>query len=111
MMNGYVFQINQEDNVATALDEIAAKSMVGLRGEFVEEQILAITDIPKGHKMAVRDIAKDEPILKYGVVIGKATKEIQKGEWVHLHCMASVYDTRSSHLDVHTGLPTDIEYK
>ena len=49
--------------------------------------------------------------MKYGVVIGSATKDIPAGGWVHLHCMKSLVDKRSSHLDVHTGAPNDIDYE
>ena len=48
--------------------------------------------------------------MKYGIPIGKATADIIKGQWVHLHCMKSNYDERSAHLDVITGAPKDIEY-
>ena len=33
------------------------------------------------------------------------------GSWVHLHVMRSVYDQRSSHLDVRTGAPKDTKYE
>ena len=49
--------------------------------------------------------------MKYGVVIGCATKEIKMGQWVHLHNMKSLYDARSSSLDVVTGAPTDTHYE
>ena len=49
-------------------------------------------DISAGHKIALVDIKKGEPIIKYGMVIGKATKDIKKGEWVHTHNMKSHLD-------------------
>lgn len=52
-----------------------------------------------------------EDIVKYGVVIGRATADIPAGSWVHLHVMRSVYDQRSSHLDVRTGAPKDTKYE
>ena len=70
-----------------------------------------MTEIPVGHKIALRDIAADERIVKYGVVIGKATKDIPAGSWVHLHVMCSIYDERSSHLDAVTGAPKDTRYE
>lgn len=42
-------------------------------------------DIPAGHKVAARFIAKGENIIKYGSPIGHATCDIQPGEWVHSH--------------------------
>ena len=41
--------------------------------------------IPAGHKFARRDIKSGEYIIKYGEIIGRATAEIKKGEWVHTH--------------------------
>jgi len=40
-----------------------------------------------GHKYAVRDIAKDEKIIKYGFPIGTATENIGCGKKVHTHNM------------------------
>ena len=47
-------------------------------------------NIPFGHKVALRRIAKDEPVIKYGEVIGKATADIGEGEWVHVHNLVSL---------------------
>ncbi len=103
------FQIGKYDNVATALTELA-KGEVHLRGDAQVPTIQAIEDISVGHKIALKDIRQGEDIIKYAVVIGRATTDIPKGTWVHLHCMHSCYDERSSHLDIHTGAPTDIAY-
>jgi altronate hydrolase len=43
------------------------------------------TDIPAGHKVAVRDIATGEAIYRYGNVIGFATETIHAGQHVHTH--------------------------
>lgn len=49
-------------------------------------------NIPAGHKYALRDIHKDEYIIKYGEIIGRATQDIGKGEWVHTHNVKSHLD-------------------
>ncbi len=41
--------------------------------------------IPFGHKIAARPIATGEPILKFGQIIGFASKPIAPGDWVHEH--------------------------
>lgn len=104
------FQIEEVDQVATALTELEP-GIISLLGDTQYENVTAIEKIPAGHKIALKDIAEGEYILKYGVVIGKATKPIKKGAWVHLHCMCSLHDERSSHLDVVTGQPKDIKYE
>ena len=66
------FQIDERDNVATALKKLepgAAK----LLGDSQEKEIQIKEEIPAGHKVALRDIASGENIIKYGVVIGRAT--------------------------------------
>ena len=104
------FQIDARDNVATALSPLVPGS-VTLRGDATGAAVTAVSEIPVGHKIALRDIAAGEDILKYGVVIGRATADIPAGSWVHLHVMRSNYDERSSHLDTTTGAPKDTRYE
>lgn len=44
---------------------------------------------PRGHKIALRNIAKGEPVVKYGFPIGRATQDIAEAEWVHYHNLAT----------------------
>ncbi len=104
------FQIDFSDNVATAL-ELICPGTVTLRGDAGMPEIEAVTEVPMGHKIALRDISEGENIVKYGVVIGRATHAIAKGSWVHLHNICSIYDERSSHLDAVTGAPKDTCYE
>ena len=41
--------------------------------------------VPLGHKVAMRDVGKGQPIVKYGRPIGKAVQAITKGAHVHTH--------------------------
>ena len=49
------------------------------------EGITALSDIPFGHKIALRDISAGEAVIKYGYPIGYALTDIKKGEHVHTH--------------------------
>ena len=104
------FQINKKDNVITALDDLVPGEVL-IYGETSHAEIEALSNVNAGHKIALRDIFAGEDIVKYGVVIGEAIQEIQKGEWVHLQNMKSKYDSRSSKLDIITGAPTDTVYE
>jgi len=73
------------DNVATALRDLAAGQSV----EVGRESVTLAADIPLGHKFALRPIAKDEAVIKYGQPIGRATAAIKPGEHVHVHNVAS----------------------
>jgi altronate hydrolase len=42
-------------------------------------------DVLPGHKMAAATIKQGETVIKYGHTIGKATRDIMPGEWVHEH--------------------------
>ena len=61
-------------------------------------------------RFCVDGVPAGAEVVKYGVRIGIATRDIRRGGWVHLHVMRSAYDERSSHLDAVTGAPRDIRY-
>ena len=50
-----------------------------------------IDPIAVGHKVAVRDIAAGEKVLKFGCPIGSATRPILAGQHVHVHNLRSDY--------------------
>jgi altronate dehydratase small subunit len=77
--------IDQKDNVATALRRLGKDEIikVWLGTHIVPVRI--IENIPTGHKIALSDLGPGESIIKYGEVIGLATKIILKGEHVHIH--------------------------
>lgn len=104
------FQIDKADNVATALTPLTV-GRVRLLGDGESEEATACEDIPQGHKLALRNMPEGEMVVKYGVVIGRMTKPVPAGSWVHLHVMCSNYDERSSHLNVETGAPEDTCYQ
>ena len=104
-MNARAFQINTNDNVASLLDN-AVTGVVQILGA-QPQSIPLLEKIDRGHKIALRDIASGEAIMKFGVRIGHATQPIKRGAWVHLHNLASDLDERSSTLDLHSGAPTD----
>lgn len=80
-----VFQIHSGDNVAVCLQKILAGDTVTCGNTKVTAQ----TEIPAGHKIALRKIPKGTQIVKYGFPIGHATEDIQAGSWVHTHNVQS----------------------
>ncbi len=55
-------------------------------------------DIPAGHKFALKDIKEGEYVVKYGEIIGRATRDIKKGEWVHTHNLKSHLDENAEYV-------------
>lgn len=53
-------------------------------------------NIPFGNKFALRDIAAGEKIIKYGVPIAVAAKDILQGTYVHTHNAKSMLDMKSN---------------
>jgi altronate hydrolase len=49
------------------------------------ESVTAQGPVPSGHKIATRAIPKDEPVRRYGQIIGFASRDIAPGEHVHTH--------------------------
>ncbi|MGC8890810.1 MAG: UxaA family hydrolase [bacterium] len=83
---------NQNDNVGVAVKDITKGEMV--TGVVIEDrsktvEIEAIDDIPIGHKIALSSIKSGELVIKYGVPIGVATRDISIGEHVHTHNLKS----------------------
>jgi altronate dehydratase small subunit len=77
--------IDEQDNVATALGRHEAGATIQVE---IEGQVLDVAlreSIPMGHKFALRNVERGEPIIKYGEAIGLATKKILKGEHTHVH--------------------------
>ena len=79
--------IDDHDNVATVFtDDVISESQIVIRDKRGKEKVLrAIGTIPYGHKIATQAITAGENIVKYGEVIGVASKNIMEGEYVHIH--------------------------
>lgn len=77
--------IDGKDNVAVAIEPIAKDDAATYVCEGREVSLPALEDIIIYHKLATRDIAKGEPVVKYGEHIGIASCDIKAGEHVHVH--------------------------
>lgn len=82
-------KIDALDNVAVAIEAISANEMATYKLDNELISIKALNDITIYHKLASRDIKKDEPIVKYGEHIGIAKVDIKQGEHVHTHNVLS----------------------
>jgi altronate dehydratase len=85
--NKKVIIMNPKDNCATALEHILKDSEIKINDKVIKLN----QEIPLGHKFALLDIKKGELIKKYGEIIGVATQDIKRGDWVHTHNIRSHY--------------------
>jgi galactarate dehydratase len=77
-MSPLTIRMNECDNVAIVANDGGLPAGAVLPGG------LALVDrVPQGHKVALADIAEDAPVLRYGIPIGYALKDIPAGSWVH----------------------------
>lgn len=72
-------KINIADNVAVALEDLPS----GLSIVLDDNDIVLNADIPRGHKFAIRNIAVNEDVIKYGYPIGHAVVPVSVGDWVN----------------------------
>ncbi|HEY5910636.1 MAG TPA: UxaA family hydrolase [Verrucomicrobiae bacterium] len=76
-----------DDDVGVAVTNLKKGSVAGaltLEGKPAGSVKLR-DNVPLGHKVAMRDVAKDKAVIKYGREVGKAVQPIAKGAHVHIH--------------------------
>ena len=76
------------DSVAVVVVEGLAAGAT-LTGLILDEDrtitLEALQDIPIGHKIALKDMAVGDTVIKYGVDIGKVVAPIKRGQHAHVH--------------------------
>ena len=76
------------DSVAVVVVE-GVKAGTTLTGLILDEDrtitVPCVQDIPIGHKVALKDLAAGDTVIKYGVDIGKVVEAVKTGEHVHVH--------------------------
>lgn len=82
-----ILVLNKNDNVGNAIEDITQKQAVFYSVDGESYEIVAEEAIPFGFKIALKNIKKGGPVLKYGEIIGKASKNITPGQLVHVHNM------------------------
>ncbi len=90
-------KINEKDNVAIAVHDIKAGTDVG-------DGILTKDDIPQAHKVALKRIPEGGEIIRYGVVLGYAKKEILPGNWINEHMLTLPKSPSVEHLIYGTNI-------
>lgn len=80
--------LNRADNVGTLIDAGRAGETCALQGESSGE-VKLLQDVPFGHKLCIRDTPASAEVLKYGQIIGRASRALKVGEHTHTHNIES----------------------
>src|SRR5699024_3066785 len=90
-------KINSKDNNITVVKENGLSE-----GTCIQDYNLVLkNNVPLGNKIAIVDIKKDEPIIRYGEIIGFADRDISKGELI---------DYRAIHVNKIKDLDIEVPY-
>ena len=80
-----VLRVHPRDNVLVALRDLKPGETV----QAPDQQLVAKSLVPRGHKLAASAIGAGAEVRKYGWPIGRATQDIAAGEHVHTHNLAT----------------------
>jgi galactarate dehydratase len=71
-------QVHPSDNVAIIVNEGGLPA-----GTRFYSGLILTEPIPEAHKVALSDISRGDRVIRYGVNIGHAERDIVRGSWVH----------------------------
>ena len=92
MEQKFALKVDDLDNVATVFrNGVTAGMSVPVRDKSGKEENIVVSAAgPYGHKIALSDIRKGAPVIKYGESIGAASTDITRGDYVHVHNMEAM---------------------
>jgi galactarate dehydratase len=70
--------MHESDNVAIVANDGGLP-----KGTILPSGLSLLDHVPQAHKLAMMDLAQDAPVIRYGVPIGYALRDIPAGSWVH----------------------------
>jgi galactarate dehydratase len=74
----HTIRMHERDNVAIVANDGGLDAGTVLPGG-----LQLVDRVPQGHKVALQPIAAGAAVLRYGIPIGQALKDIPAGAWVH----------------------------
>ena len=90
-----ILRFDVRDNVLVALEGLPQGATV----HFSEGECTLVTAVPAKHKFAAEDLGPGDPVVMYGVLVGKATEPIRRGEVIttrNVRHDAAAYHEQSS---------------
>ncbi|RTZ41573.1 galactarate dehydratase [Candidimonas sp. SYP-B2681] len=76
----HMIRMHDNDNVA-----IIANHGGLATGAVLADGTVLLEPVPQGHKVALADLAINDPVYRYNVIIGHARQNLPRGSWVNEH--------------------------
>jgi len=97
-------RLNPADNIVIALRDLGSGSTVP------DVAAPLAGPVSRGHKIAARAVAQGENVIRYGQIIGVATRPIAAGEHIHTHNLGmGAHEQDYAHATEVRPLPTPAE--
>lgn len=96
-MGSSVLRLDARDNVLIAICDLRQGQQIAFEGSVYE----LATNVPAKHKFPIVDLAKDDKVIMYGVLVGQALKPIRRGEVItplNLHHQAAPFHEKTRDL-------------
>lgn len=103
-MQPHYIQIHPSDNVAIVVNEGGLPA-----GARFDSGLVLLELVPEAHKVALTTIPEGAPVLRYGVPIGYARREIAPGSWVHEGILNLPEPPALDRLSFHAGAAASLE--
>lgn len=79
------------DHVAVAVHDVEPGSaLIGYLDGTDALTLEVLEAVPLGHKVALADVAAGDAVIEYQLPIGRASKSIRTGDYVHTHNVRSI---------------------
>ncbi|SFU46403.1 galactarate dehydratase [Alicyclobacillus macrosporangiidus] len=93
-------QVHPSDNVAIVVNTGGLPE-----GTVFPSGLRLLSHVPQGHKVALTDIEEHEPIVRYGEIIGYATRSLPRGSWVDVSAVRTPMPPELDELPLATRVP------
>jgi galactarate dehydratase len=97
-------KLNVRDNVAIVVNDFGLPA-----GTHLPDGVTLRQFVPQGHKLALVEIPQDQPIIRYGEIIGYAIDTIAAGDWVEEARIHMPDAPMLDRLDIATATPAPQE--
>jgi galactarate dehydratase len=98
-----IIRVHASDNVAIVVNQGGLAE-----GSRIADGLVLVEAIPEAHKVALKEIAEGEAVLRYGVVIGFAKRPIPRGSWVHEGLLTSPTAPPLDECPLSTAVPENL---